>query len=150
MTQTNLNNVEIPTIHIGAHCLLVTPDNKIILQKRSNDPRITLPGKTGMFGGSLEEDETPLECLHRELMEELEIDAANFTVEKLNTYQKTQELDNSDFLIHIYLVKFVHSSQLKVNEGDGFIEDTASNLLKIDNLTRMTRLALNDFVNLPS
>lgn len=46
-------------------------DDKILMQLRDDKEDIVFPGEWGFFSGSFEPGETPLECAHRELYEEL-------------------------------------------------------------------------------
>ncbi|MCG8357567.1 MAG: NUDIX domain-containing protein [Kiloniellales bacterium] len=55
----------------GAAAILVTPDEKILLQLRDDKPGIWFPGLWGLFGGANEPGETMEEALGRELEEEL-------------------------------------------------------------------------------
>lgn len=52
--------------------LLKLPDDRIVLQRRTDDA-LYAPGKLGMFGGHVEPGETPDECIHRELAEEISL-----------------------------------------------------------------------------
>lgn len=46
-------------------------DHKMLLQLRDNKPGIRYPGIYALFGGKIEGEETPLQALQREIMEEL-------------------------------------------------------------------------------
>lgn len=134
--------------NIGAHALLITDEGKIVLQQREDKPYIVNPGKITMFGGTLRARENLKAGLGRELLDELEIDIGQFPVKKLGVYYKTKELDGIDYVIHVYLVFDVKLSSLKLHEGAGFLVGKASNLLGNRNLTRITRLALENFLKL--
>jgi 8-oxo-dGTP pyrophosphatase MutT (NUDIX family) len=47
-------------------------EGKFLMQLRDDKPGILYPGLWGLFGGHLEADETPLEGLKREVLEEIE------------------------------------------------------------------------------
>lgn len=51
-------------------CIILTHDNKIILQQRGDD-FITFPDYVSSFGGRIEKNESPIQALVRELNEEL-------------------------------------------------------------------------------
>src|ERR1700677_1404868 len=53
-----------------AGCLILTSDEKILLQQRDQDAH-TFPGYLGTFGGGLEDNETAKAAIIRELNEEL-------------------------------------------------------------------------------
>lgn len=56
--------------HCAAGCLVLTQDNQILLQHRPDNWR-RFPGCLATFGGGIEDDESPMEALVRELHEEL-------------------------------------------------------------------------------
>jgi 8-oxo-dGTP pyrophosphatase MutT (NUDIX family) len=56
--------------------ILVLEDGRYLLQQRDDKPEIWYPGHWGMFGGSLDEGESELDALRRELREELELEIA--------------------------------------------------------------------------
>jgi 8-oxo-dGTP pyrophosphatase MutT (NUDIX family) len=55
--------------------ILITEDDRYLLQHRDNDPQIFFPDMLCLFGGALEEGESPEAGLRRELREELELEA---------------------------------------------------------------------------
>jgi 8-oxo-dGTP pyrophosphatase MutT (NUDIX family) len=57
----------------GAIAILKNKNGDFLLQHRDNIPTIDNPNKIGLFGGAVEEGETFLEAIKRELFEELEI-----------------------------------------------------------------------------
>lgn len=68
--------------------LLVTTDNYIIAMHRDDSSMITNPGCYGIFGGAIEDGETPLEAAAREIREEtnLQVDLEDF--EPFNIYEQ--------------------------------------------------------------
>ena len=57
----------------GAAAMLITPDGRYLMQHRDDIPGIWFPGHWGLFGGAVEDAETPLQAMRRELEEELGI-----------------------------------------------------------------------------
>lgn len=53
--------------------ILQLPDGRYILQHRDDIPSIWYPGHWGCFGGAVDGDEDPIQALHREVNEELEL-----------------------------------------------------------------------------
>ncbi len=60
----------------NAVAIIVNNDNKILLLKRSDEPKQWMPSKWALVGGGIEKGETPEEAVKREIREEtgLEID----------------------------------------------------------------------------
>jgi 8-oxo-dGTP pyrophosphatase MutT (NUDIX family) len=54
--------------------LLVLEDGRYLLQHRDDKPQIWYPDYWGLFGGAIEEGETLIAALRRELKEELELE----------------------------------------------------------------------------
>ncbi len=59
-----------PLKHVAIAILKSSPD-QYLMQLRDPIPDIVHPGHWGMFGGHLDEGETPEECIWRELAEEI-------------------------------------------------------------------------------
>lgn len=53
--------------------ILYTDDGRVLLQQRDDKPGLPYPGYWTLFGGAIEEGETPDEAIARELWEELEL-----------------------------------------------------------------------------
>lgn len=140
----------------GVHALLLTGDGLLILQEKSFDYKLfpENSGKITMFGGACEEGEAPLACLKRELREELGLDIKNHPFKKLNTYQKTTQLDGVESKVHVYIINDVDPRECTNNESDeaeasaGVCIDHPHSLLKDERLTRITRLAIQEFVKI--
>lgn len=132
--------------NIGVHALLIAPDGQIILQQRSPDPQIINSGLISLFGGTIRAGEDLIVGLRREIQEELELDLDESKITLLNTYQKTKHLDGIDYRIHVYLVTNINPKLLVVHEGKGMLIETPQKLLQHPKLTRITRLALEDYI----
>jgi 8-oxo-dGTP diphosphatase len=58
--------------HRGFSCAILTdPCGRYLFQKRDDIPSVVHAGKTGFFGGQRESGETPLQCIVREVYEEI-------------------------------------------------------------------------------
>jgi 8-oxo-dGTP diphosphatase len=60
--------------------ILIDTFGRLLLQRRDNKPDIMHPGKVSLFEGRREADESPLECVVREIGEEIgyAVDAERF------------------------------------------------------------------------
>src|SRR3982750_4683930 len=80
-------------------CLILTFDNKILLQQRDEDCK-TYPGCLATFGGGIDLEETPTEALVRELREELGARVNIADVISLGAI--TEGASNHNELIYVY------------------------------------------------
>jgi 8-oxo-dGTP diphosphatase len=62
-----------------AAIILENPAGEILLMLRDNKPSIPFPDHWDIFGGHLEEGETPEEALVREIKEELDIELKDYS-----------------------------------------------------------------------
>lgn len=135
----------------GAHALLITPDGKIVLEQKSEDYIFDSfnKNKLSMYGGGIDPYEKPLEALRRELNEELKFDLHS-DPEELGVYKKNMAQDGTDVKVHVFIVRGVDPETLSistVDRGEGgtyFVIDTIDNFLKNSNVSRITKLALED------
>jgi len=72
--EIDLNNINLNIFKKrSSGCLILTKDNKILLQERDQHCPL-FPWHISTFGGHIEDNESPLEALIRELKEELEVE----------------------------------------------------------------------------
>ena len=141
---------------LGAHALLITPAGSVLLVSKGAGYGYDKnnAGKVAMFGGRVEAGEDPRAALIRELREEIGLEVAAGTVEELNTYKKTAEQDGGDVDVHVFVVRGVDPAEVSLRaEGpeveipdvnEAVIEGGTQELLARPDLTRITRLALED------
>lgn len=71
--------------------IIVNKNNKILLLKRADVPEIWMPDKWALVGGGVENRETPLKAVKREVIEETGLDIDNifksFTIEKNGVFE---------------------------------------------------------------
>lgn len=73
MVHSRLKTPKFQTSHA-----ILTLSGKYLLQLRNHIPTISAPGQWSLFGGRVNDGETPLQAMKRELSEELEISPAKF------------------------------------------------------------------------
>jgi 8-oxo-dGTP diphosphatase len=61
----------------GTNIILLNDQNAVLLQLRDNKPTIPYPNMWAIPGGHIDKGETPLECILREVKEELGIELSN-------------------------------------------------------------------------
>jgi len=136
--------------NIGVHAILVTDDLRVILQQREVKPRLINSGLTSLFGGTLKFRETLREALVREIKEELEIDISKREIENLGIYKKTQQHDGVDWQVNVFIVKYINPKELILHEGKSIYCVDPNIALNNGKLTRITRLAIKDYLQLKS
>ena len=102
---------------VGA--IIENPKYGFLLQKRDNNPEIPYPGLWTLFGGQVEEGETPAQGLFRELSEELD-----FSRESVVDYKPFFDGINKDgdrqVIYHIKTTAEIKDLVLKEGEAFGF------------------------------
>lgn len=106
---------------IYSHAILKTPEGKFLMQSRGYNPGITNPGGISLFGGGQEGSETPLECLLRELDEELELKVGPDEVSLLWITEGVSPDKVTPAKRYIYLIKNIVQDTLILHEGDAII-----------------------------
>ncbi|MBK8027861.1 MAG: NUDIX domain-containing protein [Chloroflexi bacterium] len=97
----------------------VTSAGEVLLQQRDHTPGIAYPGAWTIFGGAVEEGETPDEAIRRELMEELELE---IPLEYWHTYVcPVRSIPGDlDVLVHVYVGELTRPIEsLTLHEGQG-------------------------------
>lgn len=120
---------------------LRTPDKRFIFQRRDTKRGIANPGLLSVFGGSVNDGESPLEAAQRELMEETGLRPAKseFLAVKTIAYS----VNNYDCMLdHYFLVENVDPETITVKEGGGFEVHSVPEVLDRDDLTRAPRSLL--------
>lgn len=107
--------------------ILLAQDGRLLLQQRDTVPGILHPGKVGLFGGHREGNESFLECIVREVYEEIgcRLPACRFD------HLATRAGDDPDVpggVVHgeIFVARNVPLEQLIVSEGTLLLMQPAS------------------------
>jgi 8-oxo-dGTP diphosphatase len=101
-------------IHI-ATALLFDGEGKFLIYLRDNKPTIPFPNHWDLFGGHVEQGESPLQALYRELNEELRV--TPLTVEFFKDYHVSGG-DAQPNIKHVFIVRIAESAQmLQLYEG---------------------------------
>ena len=62
----------------GVSAILINRDGQVLLQQRDDNPAIRYPGHWSLFGGTIENGESPVDAVAREVKEEIDFDMRNF------------------------------------------------------------------------
>lgn len=102
----------------GTSAILVSTDGDLLFQLRDNLPHVSDPGKIGLFGGRREGDESFLDCVVREVHEEIGLYLPPERFELIGTYLGPDHSTPGGIRHgHIYAARNVPVDQLTVTEG---------------------------------
>ena len=114
----------------GTSIIFINQRQEVLLFLRDDNPAIPYPNTWDLPGGHVEPDETPQQCIVREMMEEMELDLTFFhhfsTTEFFDrieyVYWKRADLNIADIRLHEgqYLKWFTHEQIKKTPLAHGF------------------------------
>lgn len=126
--------------------LLKLPSGKIALQRRTKDAPYA-PDKLGLFGGWIEDGETPDECVRREMAEETSLDVGTHRIKLLRDFVIPRS-DDFDEDRHFFLFTTnIKDMAFEVYEGQGSEEYTVNELKKRSDLTSSTEFVFSRILN---
>jgi 8-oxo-dGTP diphosphatase len=97
---------------------MIDTRGRFLLQQRDEAPGIAQPGKIGLFGGHREAGETYLECVVREVYEEVGYFIAPDRFEHLASYNGTEfDIDGGTMRSEFFLARDIPIDELNVTEG---------------------------------
>ena len=94
----------------AAIILLYNDQKEILLQHRTEDAK-RLPGYWALFGGGIEEGETPEETVRRETFEELHYQLENPKKVMVQNFREGKK--------YVFMEKYNPSQKLELHEGQG-------------------------------
>ncbi len=77
--------------HRGASIIFYNQTHQVLLVLRDNIPTITYPGLWDVPGGHIENNETPEECIVREMREEIEVNVEGCTLFRVYKFSDRTE-----------------------------------------------------------
>ncbi len=99
-----------------ASAVLIDTQGRFLLQQRDNNPNILHPGMIGLFGGHREEGETFLECIVREVREEISYHVPPEQFAFLGS-RTSSELTGGIRRIDTFVARDIPSEAVRVTEG---------------------------------
>ena len=127
--------------------IIIDTFGRYLFQLRDDVVGNTSPGKIGLFGGHREDDETFLECIVREIHEEIGFFVPPDRFEHLGRFEG-EDIDSKSGTIHghLFVVRDIPVDALAITEGSLLVIEPA----EIDEIeTRLaptTRLALKAYL----
>lgn len=129
----------------AAFVLLVLPDDRVVLQRRTKHAP-TGPGLLSLYGGGVNEGEHYLHAIEREIGEETSLDIDKINLRLVDEYDVSRkEVDaRQDSYIYLYEADVSHED-FRTHEGLGPEAYTVEEALRRQDLTTTARLAIEIF-----
>lgn len=103
-----------------AAAIVINSEGAICLQERDDDPDIVYPGHISLFAGSVNPDETPFECIKRELAEEFYSDTGELLEYSEPVYLGCEFREEVGYFEYIFYVHLKSPTEhLRSKEGMG-------------------------------
>ena len=96
----------------GVSAILMNAEGKVLLQHRDDNPNIRYPGHWALFGGSIEDNESPYAAAQREILEE-----TGYNIENLGLFREFVQNNKREFAF-VGEIKAA-LAELSLNEGQG-------------------------------
>ncbi|MCC3405806.1 MAG: NUDIX domain-containing protein [Microcoleus sp. PH2017_10_PVI_O_A] len=123
------------TVNLQVSKAFLYQGSRLLLQLRDNIPEIIAPDRWGLFGGSVEAGETPVEAMKREIAEEL------CWMPPEPKYLLTWEVPDRACTIYIFGIPLtVGTSQLTLTEGQAFQLFTFEELTQLPLVPKIPRM----------
>jgi 8-oxo-dGTP diphosphatase len=134
------------TFHFEYSLDLEVVTGRFLFQQRDNNPEILYPGMIGLFGGHREGNETFLECVVREIYEEISYFLPSERFAHLIRYTGAHPLGGA-FHCEIYIANNIPVDKLLITEGS-LLPVKPEDLATLDaRFSPSARFAVNAFLN---
>jgi 8-oxo-dGTP diphosphatase len=126
-----------------ASAIIIDTQGRFLLQQRDEVSGTAQPGKIGLFGGHREEGETYLECVVREIYEEISYFISPDRFKHLVSYNGVEiDADGDTMRSEFFIVGDVPVEALKVTEGSLLVVEPDKLAAIEDKLAPSTRFAM--------
>ncbi|MCK1438347.1 NUDIX domain-containing protein [Bradyrhizobium sp. 15] len=136
-----------PPLRDFSAAILIDDLGRLLLQQRDDKPDIAQPGRISFFGGRREEQETPLQCIVREVAEETSATLSPEDFQHLVTLDIPDPENVGGHVKGAYFIAHgINASTLNVTEGKLVIVEAERVGAIRDNLTPLAAIVLNRFL----
>ena len=126
--------------------ILIDSFGRFLFQLRDDNPEILYPGKIGLFGGHREGNETFLECVVREVNEEISYFVPSERFIHLVNYAGNDPRGGT-FYAEIFVANNLPADQLVITEGALLIIKPGDIASEESRFSPSARFAVNVFLN---
>tara|TARA_Y100000588_G_C14226602_1_gene913423 strand:- start:795 stop:1247 length:453 start_codon:yes stop_codon:yes gene_type:complete len=101
-------------------CVITAENGRLLMQLRDDRQDIFFPGRWGLFGGAIEDGESPLEAIKREIWEELSVD---FDYERFSSCGEIKLVNDKHKVTRYFFTLEISELEIKemvVTEGKGW------------------------------
>jgi 8-oxo-dGTP diphosphatase len=131
-----------------ACAIIIDTRGRFLLQQRDDVPGILQPGKVGLFGGHRENNETYLQCVVREIHEEISYFVAPDRFEHLVSYNGVEvDAEGGSVRGEFFIARDVPVDALMVTEGSLLIVEPNELATLEHKLAPSTRFAMKALFN---
>lgn len=124
-----------------AVAILILPDGRLVLQRRTADAKVA-PGKLGFFGGHIEEGESPDEAIVRELAEEISFPIVLDSMKRRGSYILPNVISMGDEItFHVYEAD-VPDMEFDIFEGEAAEAYRAEEIFTRTDVSRSTQYVI--------
>lgn len=127
-----------------ASAILIDTQGRLLLQQRDDLSGVRYPGKIGLFGGHREDHETFLECVVREVHEEISTFVSPERFHHLTSYGNVDP-DGGTVRGEIFLARGVSGDGLTITEGALLVVGVAELPSLIERMAPSTLAAVRAF-----
>jgi len=133
-----------------ACAIIIDTCGRFLLQQRDDIPGILSPGLVGLFGGHREGDETFLQCVVREVHEEISYFVAPERFERLASYSGADaDAEGGTLRGEFFVARDVPADVLLITEGSLLIAEQDDLLFRERRLAPSAQFAMNVFFKHP-
>jgi 8-oxo-dGTP pyrophosphatase MutT (NUDIX family) len=130
-----------------ACAILLDGAGRLLLQQRDDIPGIVEPGKIGLFGGRREPGETFLQCVVREIHEEISYYVPPEHFHFLITYKDLDEAGGASVHVEYFVARDLPLDKLIITEGSLLIIAREQLASVEPRFSPSTRFAISAFLN---
>ena len=129
-----------------ACALIVDTCGRFLLQQRDDIPGIVCPGMVGLFGGHREGDETFLQCVVREVHEEISYFVAPERFDHLASYSGADaDVEGGTVRGEFFVARDVPADALHITEGSLVLVERNGLLVRVRQLAPSAQFAMRAF-----